>query len=54
MEHGQYIIVYGDPANGFTYIGPFEYPGDATRYAEQEIHDEYWWIAPIEQPEELK
>ena len=49
-----YIIVYGDPANGFSFIGPFEYHGDARRHAEQEIQGDYWWIAPIEQPVEDK
>lgn len=47
-----YIVVCGDPVNGFSFIGPFEYHGDATRYAEQELHSEYWWIAQIEQPKE--
>lgn len=47
-----YIIVHGDPVNGFAFIGPFEYHGGATRYAEQELSNETWWIAHIEQPEE--
>lgn len=51
--HGKanYIIVYGDPCNGFSFVGPFTYHGDATRYA-MTLQGEAWWIAPIEQPEE--
>lgn len=52
MTATNYIIVYGDPTSGFNFIGPFEYPNDAARYAEQEALDDYWWIAPIEQPTE--
>jgi hypothetical protein len=49
-----YILCYGDPANGFSFIGPFTYHAEAREYAEAELHSETWWIAPIEQPEELK
>jgi hypothetical protein len=47
-----FIIVHGSPADGFLFVGPFTYHGDAEKYASTELDDCAWWIAPIEQPED--
>lgn len=47
-----FIIVHGSPADGFLFVGPFTYHGDAVKYASTELDDSAWWVAPIEQPED--
>ena len=40
-----YILISGNPVDGYTFIGPFEYEA-AIRYAE--IHlDGDWWIGKL-------
>lgn len=34
-----YIIVYGDPVDGFTYVGPFADRDEAVKYAEFDSRD---------------
>lgn len=36
-----WIIVYGNPIDGFGFEGPFSSPAEAERYAEPN-HDVYW------------
>jgi hypothetical protein len=38
------MLVYGNPADGFTYVGPVV-PNDPEleSYIETELHDQYWW-----------
>ena len=46
-----YIICYGNPIDGLTFIGPFEDRDDAVRYAENDIRDGGdWWIAELDEP----
>ena len=42
-----YIVVRGNPIDGFHYIGPFKSFDDAHAYAED--CEETWWIAPLEE-----
>jgi hypothetical protein len=46
----KYIIVFGNPVDGFTFVGPYNNYGDAMAQAEK-IKDETWWIANLIMPE---
>jgi len=43
-----FIVITGNPGEGFTYHGPFDDLGAATRYAEQ--FDGDWWTARLHVP----
>lgn len=46
-----FILIYGNPGDGFNYRGPFNSMEEAVEYAE--LHDDYdetWWISSIESP----
>lgn len=47
---GMHILIYGNPVDGFCYIGPFKTADDAINAAETDdrLHDSEWWIAPLE------
>lgn len=48
-----WIVIYGNPQNGFDYTGPFAYPADANDWADENVAREYdWWVAPLQQPHE--
>jgi hypothetical protein len=44
---GLHIIVRGDPINGLSFIGPFKTGDDAMNWADVNLHDTDWWIAPL-------
>ena len=45
-----FIIIIGDPHDGFEHIGPFETVDDASTYAEARYKCA-WWIAALIVPE---
>ena len=45
-----YIIIIGNPVDGFGYTGMFETRGEAIAYAEEEYRTVEWWVAPLELP----
>jgi hypothetical protein len=47
----QYILVFGDPVNGYTFQGPFATADDAMAYGEPIM--QCWWIAELHEPELL-
>ncbi len=48
-----YIIIYGNPGDGFNYRGPFDTMEEAVNYAEtHDDYDETWWVSSVEPPEE--
>jgi hypothetical protein len=50
MKHPeQYIIICGNPADGFNYIGPFESRDEASAHAANDTPAE-WWIVALEAP----
>ena len=55
MYKKTYIIVVGNPGDGFAYVGPFKTPGDADQYAQGHFAGEFfvdpWWIAQVAPPE---
>lgn len=47
MEPSFFIIVAGDPVDGFKYFGPYMSRDDALSEA-QRHKDDSWWIVPLE------
>lgn len=46
-----WIVIYGNPQNGFDYTGPFENPAEANDWADEHVAREYdWWVAPLQEP----
>lgn len=44
-----WIVIYGNPNNGFSYCGPFSTPQDANDWADNNVATEYdWWITPLQ------
>ena len=50
----KYLICYGNPVDGFIFIGPFEDQESAVEYMETEREKSDMWIAPIYNPENYK
>lgn len=46
------VIIAGNPVDGFTVTGPFADESAATEYAEQYDATGYWWLAPLQTPDE--
>jgi hypothetical protein len=50
MNHPeQFIVIYGSPADGFNYVGPFNSRDDAAQYAADDAHAD-WWIIRLDAP----
>jgi len=47
MTDKQYILVIGDPLNGFRFVGPF---ANALNFLTEQDIDGDWWIAELESP----
>lgn len=44
----KYIVIYGNPGDGFHFIGPFDTIDEATEYGKDATRD--WWIAELNAP----
>ena len=49
-ENVIFIVVVGNPAQGFTTYGPFSSAEEATNWAEQ-ITDDTWWVDTLIPPD---
>ena len=47
----KHILVTGDPGTGFNHIGPFYDPEAATRYADNSLGDDNWWLLELDAPD---
>jgi hypothetical protein len=48
------IVIYGNPVDGFHYIGPFDEPETAIEWAQEGVTAESdWWVADLNDPNEL-
>jgi hypothetical protein len=45
-----YILIYGNPRDGFRFVGPFAERDDAVVYLEMEVYQENIWIAQLDAP----
>ncbi|UTU07693.1 hypothetical protein CcrC1_gp008 [Caulobacter phage C1] len=47
-----FILIVGNPVDGYAYYGPFHDHDDATNYAENTgTEGNPWWVAPLEEAE---
>ena len=42
----KYIMITGNPVDGFSFTGPFDTHDEAVNYGEN-FHSGDWWIAPL-------
>jgi hypothetical protein len=47
------MLMYGGPANGFTFVGPFDDADDAIAYAEDNRIQDSWWVVDLVAPNEV-
>jgi hypothetical protein len=50
MKTEQFIIIYGNPIDGLSHVGPFYSRDDAIEYAISEPYNGNWWISMLEAP----
>jgi hypothetical protein len=53
MDQAMYILIVGDPVEGFTYHGPFKDEHEAVSYGEQHYSDTSWWTVGLADKEDL-
>jgi hypothetical protein len=46
----KYILIYGGPAIGFAYVGPFKSRLDAETYASVDNSGD-WWVVLLQAPD---
>jgi hypothetical protein len=46
------IVVAGNPVDGYRFVGPWQRPTDAARWAENRLAGATWWAANLEVPVE--
>lgn len=46
----QFIIIYGNPSDGFAHVGPFESRDEASNYAAVDNAGD-WWIVTLDAPD---
>ena len=49
INNTKWIIIHGNPGDGFAYFGPFTTVEEAMRWAENNL-DRDWWIADLSKP----
>lgn len=48
----KWLVIYGNPVDGFRYCGPFDGRGDAFEWADDNVATEYdWWLAELNAPQ---
>lgn len=53
MEGRTYIIITGNPLDGFSYIGPYSNADEASTAADLAGLVDSWWLAILDNPWEL-
>jgi hypothetical protein len=53
-ERLMYILITGDPVEGFEYHGPFTDEHEAISYGEKHFPDSYWWDVELEDKDDVK
>lgn len=49
-----YIVAYGNPADGFFYVGPFKQRLDAVAYMDREMFPEDMWVLELLTPDTIE
>lgn len=47
-----FIAIYGNPCDGFRYVGPFSSYEEVSRYVESDPHTCDWWVHELDAPAE--
>ena len=50
----KHIIVYGNPVDGFSFIGPFDDHESAHEFAEEYKGGVEWWVLTLEEPDSYR
>lgn len=50
----KFIVIVGNPGDGFDYHGTFDNEEDAATWAERDIPGGEWWVVKLNPPEEEK
>jgi hypothetical protein len=48
----KYILIHGNPVDGFAYVGPFDTASDAHNHGEQIGYSEYWLSELVSEEED--
>lgn len=48
----QHLVIFGNPVDGFTHVGPFPSIDAAVAYIDTELHQENCWTAVLHTPAE--
>jgi hypothetical protein len=48
----QYILIHGNPVDGFAYVGPFDTASDAHNHGEHMGYPEYWLTVLVSEKED--
>jgi hypothetical protein len=48
-HHEQFIVIYGNPADGFSHVGPFDSHDEASTYTATD-EPANWWIVRLDAP----
>ena len=54
MQNQQYILVYGNVADGLTFLGPYSDAEAAADYAEDHLKNEHWDVIELNTPPTLE
>lgn len=49
MTPDKYIVIVGNPVQGFSYVGPYDDPNDAAEAA-LEYSEADWWVSKLITP----
>lgn len=49
VQRSRFVLIHGNPADGFEFVGPFDNAAEAVQYAEHSERAE-WWVAPLVAP----
>ena len=48
--NNRYIVIVGNPVDGFSFFGLFDSAKDAGDWAECECKNQTWWTAELKEP----
>jgi len=50
----EYILIHGNPVDGFAYVGPFDTVSDVYNHGEHMGYPEYWLTVLVSEKEDRK
>ncbi len=46
-----FLLVVGDPVDGFDYVGPFDSSEQAQEWAQEFTDGDSWWVVELQSPD---